>query len=230
MGALTGALAGAACGGAPPPAPTQHKVEVPPPAPQPSGVPAPPDGKATELAAQARKAFAALPGYRTKMRYMQKNGSKISRGLCDIAGKPPLSMRIEIFEGESVGTKLAWFGGNKVKVRPGGLLSPIVVDLSLTDERLVSVRGYNLSQTNLDSLLKMLADPQGRLTYTGKSGGDDVVATTGGHLLTGCNKMVAILDGKSHIPKQAELSDGREIVFQVKLTDFRPESRINFDI
>ncbi len=226
------ALAALSACGTTPSAPTapRSRPTLPPPLPLPSTAPAPPDTRAADIVAQSRKAFSALPGYRTDMRFFQKAGSKSSKGLYDLAGKPPRAMRIEIKEGSSPGTRILWTGGKTVKARPGGFLSPIVVDLSLRDDRLVSVRGYSLDQIDITSLLDMLGDPRGRLAYAGKTGTSEVLTTAGSHLLPGCSKMFATLDATTHLPTGVDMSDGREVVFRIRLEGFRADPGVKLEI
>lgn len=228
---LCAALHGvSACGAPPTSSKPRPVVSLPPPAPEPSLPPAPPDAKAEMLVAAAKKAFAALPGYRADMRYFQKNGTRTTSGLYALTGKPLRHLRIDITEGTGKGTKLLWHGGDSVKARPGGLLSPIVVTLPLSDERLVSVRGYTLAETNIASLLDMMADPRNRLSYAGKSGNNDVVTAAGRHILGGCSKMTAHLDAASLMPVGVDATDGREVVFKVRLQGFRKDPKVHLDI
>ncbi len=229
-GLSLGFLALSACGSTGPTGTPKPKVSLPPPAPGPSVAPAPPDTKAIDLVAKAQKAFAALPGYRTEMKFFQKGPQKSSDGLYDLSGKPLRHMRIEILEGGGKGTRLLWNGGASVKARAPGLLSPIVITLPLADERMQSVRGYTLAQTNIASLLDMMADKRNHLAYVGTSGNSEVVSATGRYVLGGCSKMTASLDRTSLMPVGVDATDGREVVFKVRLQKFRADPAVKLEI
>lgn len=222
-------LLAVACG-ASPGAPPTDRPTVPPPAPAPSGTPGPVDPGAQATVAKATMAFKSLKAYSAAMSFFQKNGSHVASGIYDISGKQPRNLRMEIRTGNSQGTKLLWTGGKTIKTRPGGLLSPIVVDLATTDNRVMSVRGYTIDQTDLTALMGMMADKRGHATLGIQTSKITFVQVTGPHLLSGCTRMAVGLDPASSLPRIVELSDRREVVFRIKLDGFKRLGDVSLDI
>ncbi len=226
--ALCAGLAAAAggCGGA---APTQPLYPTPIPQgpyqpqpyqPQPYQ-PQPTVQSAAMTLYEAQMAFLRLPGYHTSMQFMQRNGQQVATGIYDLTGVPPYTLRIDIQQGTGAGTKLLWTGGPSVQVRPSGLLSLVTVNLSLTDNRIESLRGYDLSQTNIYSLLRMAADSANRAVLVPAS--EPLVEVTGPHLLAGCSRMFAAFQPGTMYPQMIEFDDASQMVVQMNLSGFAPD-------
>jgi hypothetical protein len=223
LGVLVLTLATAACGAAP-----GSNDPVAAPRPQPvatpsSGLGVPPD---QGLVARSYAAFSAMRGYEAELGYYQKQGAKSSTGLYAIAGRSPRKLRIHIKQGTGEGAKLLWEGGRKLKVRAGGLLGAIALELPLDDARFVSVRNYTLDQTDIHSMYAMMRDPANAATPMGP----DTVAFTGPKLLKGCKRMVVRFDPATALPNTVELNDAKEVVFRMRLKNFRPNDRVALDI
>jgi outer membrane lipoprotein-sorting protein len=182
------------------------------------------EGRAIVQQSQAK--FKAMAGYETEMSYFQKMGAKTASGVYQLAGKQPRKLRIEIKQGNSTGTKLYWAGGSTIKVRPGGFLSAIALDLPLDDDRIISVRHYTLDQTDLPSMYNVMLDPANAVS-TGEPG---MVIVTGPRLLKGCVRMVARFDPTTSLPTSVEMSDTKEVVFRMQLRNFRRNDHVSLDI
>ena len=202
----------------PTPRPTQAPVAPPTQAPTPGGDRA--------LIQQSYAAFKAMRGYQTELSFMQKNGAKTANGVYEIAGRTPRRVFIHIKSGNNTGVKLLWEGGAKVRVRAGGLLGAIALELPKDDDRFLSVRKYSIDQTDLHALYAMMTDP----THTVSPLGPDTVAITGPNLLKGCIKMVVRFDLRSGLPQEMELSDAKEVVYSVKLKNFRRNDNVSLTL
>ncbi len=164
----------------------------------------------------ARSGFLALPGYRTTMRFFQKEGAREARGLYAVTGMPPLTIRIHIVKGTGQGTTLLWNGGPTAQVRPAGFLHFATFTLSITDDRLVSIRGYSLAQTNLDALLAQAANRQNRRRLVTAT--PPTVSVRGPDLLPGCVRMLVRLEPRTLRPVTIEAFDARQKVFEIDLS------------
>jgi outer membrane lipoprotein-sorting protein len=226
---LMAALAATACGAEPSAVAPVCPDPEPTPLESPSGAPGAPAGSlgdARALILKSESAFKAMKGYEADMSWMQKQGSETASGVYQITGKQPRQLRVVIKQGHNEGTKLFWTGGKTAKVRPGGFLSAIAVDLPLSDKRLLSIRNYNLEQTDLPAMYAMLLDPASAATLTAPG----MVSLTGPRLLKGCVKGVVRFDMATLMPQQIELSDAREVVYRVNLKAFRRNDRASLDI
>ncbi len=226
LAALATALA--ACGKVPPPAraPACPPAASPVPLVSPPAPGAPPEAVVGAAIAAAR----ALGAYTLEMRWEQKQGATRSRGVYAVAGLPPRTTRVEIKEGASQGTKVLYRGGTTAKVRLGGLLGALALDLPVDDERLRSVRGYTLAQTDLPALLTLLGDPRHRATALGEAAEGPRVALAGGPLLPGCQRVEVTLSRVSGLPARLDFHDVREVVYRIELRDFRAARHASLEL
>ena len=91
---------------------------------------------------------------------------KISETL-KIAFKKPSTLKIDVTQSTAgnAGTQLLWSGGEDCKVKPGYL--PFPVSIKMSDDRLLSKNGWKISETEVNSILKVLLDPSSRLKGLG---------------------------------------------------------------
>lgn len=214
----------AACGAAPlggAPSPTPRPVA--------SGTPAPVADPVRAFIARSQATVQALPGYTTTLKFYQKQGTKVVRGTYDVAGKGSV-LRIFILDGNSKGTHLRYEGGPKVKVRPGGFLSPLVLDLDLHDARIMSVRGYSIDQTEMKGFLRMLADPANAIVQARRQDGTAWISVEGPKLLSGCVRLDAEFDERTMIPRVIELRDAKEPVFRLDFQNMKVTAQVDLDI
>jgi len=226
--AMMTALAG--CGsdrhsGPPTTLPTQAPMPLPLPGTQPDNPAA-----AWQWVDRVLRTHQAVRAYESQLAFYQKSATEEIRGMYDLRGKQPRLLRIQILEGASKGAKLLWQGGRTIKVRAAGLLGAIPIDLDLTDKRIISIRGYTLAQTDLQSLLAMLSNPAAQARFLGEQGGFGYVEVRGPHLLPGCVSMVVRVDGRTGYVRTIEMSDRREVVFRMELRTFRPVADVSLDI
>jgi hypothetical protein len=177
------------------------------------------------LVSRAKALFEAMPAYRLKVWFSQKGPSKKSVGRYEITGQQR-TMRINILEGNEVGTKVLWRGGPSATVRPPGFLSAITVDLALTDHRLLSVRDYTLAQTDLHAMFGYMSDANNQLTQTAPDGVD----IRGPKLLPGCGTMHVTFDLVTGLPKTLEMSDSKEVVYQLRIEQLTRLSSVDLSI
>jgi hypothetical protein len=180
--------------------------------------------------ARLNQAHGAVRAYTAQMAYFQKASGQMYRGVYDLRGRTPRSMRIEIRQGNGQGTKLSWSGGKTIKVRAAGLLGAIAIDLPLTDPRIISPRGYTIDQIDIPGLLGLLNHPGAQLAYLGEQGGMAYLRVTGAHLLLGTVAMVAGIDASTGFARFVEMSDPREPVVRIDLKDFRSVGDVSLEI
>ena len=179
-----------------------------------------------EFLARVHATFDAMTHYRMKLNFFQKQGSQTSAGVYDMQGSQPRTLVINILQGNSSGTKLLWKGGSTCKVRPTGFLSALTVDLAISDERVVSVRGYTLAQTDIPAMYKLLDAPGNHAVLVAPG----VVEVTGSGLLKGIVKMRGTFNAATAIPTRIEMWDAKESVVRMTIDGLRPVSSINEQI
>lgn len=200
--------------------------------PGPGGTPGPvvPIRSPREFISRAQETFRRAPGYRTELHYFQKKGDRIVRGIYDVTGRPGKPMRIVIVKGDAPGTRILWEGGKSAKVRPAGLLGAFVVTLPVTDERLVSIRGYTLDQFELGSILALYDDPGARLVQAGLSGTVYQVAIASSKLFSGCQQLVMTFDARNFHPLTMQMRDDREAVVGMEIRNLRVTPEVDLTI
>lgn len=236
LAALTALVA--ACGEHPgsteaPSAVSKPRAASPAPAQQQPTTPAsadPAQAAARELLAKATATFENSPAYTTKMDFYQKMGSKTVSGRYDIAGKSPRTMRIVVEKGTGEGTKILWKGGATATVRPTGLLSAITVDLAQDDERLKSIRGYTLEQTDIKALFDELSDPANTVAGPQQTSDGLVVHCTGPHLLSGVASVDGVFDPQTLLPRKIQMFDSKEVVLRFAISNMQLKSSVSLSI
>lgn len=234
-GALALGLLMLASGCGKPPAPTapctcpSPPISFPSPSPGASSAPSNP-AEAAALVAKVQQAFNALPGFALNMRWWQKKGSKTAQGLYKVEGKAPKTMRVEVLEGNGQGTRLLYTGGPKVRVRAGGLLGAIAIDLDLKDERIRGIRGYTMDEFNIGPILSRFGSPKNQVSLLGEQGGKLFLKAEGPDMLEGCVRMVAGVDAKTLLPRYVEMHDAQEMVVRIDMSDFHPAPAPNLNL
>lgn len=175
---------------------------------------------AQELGQAIANVRALLPAYVLEMRWQQKKGAESSRGVYAIAGMAPRTTRIEIKEGAGDGTKLLYRGGQSVKVKLGGLLGALPLQLGIDDERLVSIRGYTIADVDLPALLDQLGDPR-HVVEALPPAPEPQFRVTGQPLLRGTARAEVRLDQATRMPSQISWYDTRELVYRIELRGLR---------
>jgi hypothetical protein len=234
-GIAVSALLLAACGKQ---AGTQTKpIAIDGPAPVPSiglPLPAPNVGGATDPAhealAKAIAAFKAMPAYEAKMAFMQKSGAKAVKGVYALGGKQPRTLRLYVETGTGEGTHILWTGGEKVKVRPAGILSAVTVDLPQDDDRLKSVRGYVLSDTDIPAMFTFLSDPANTLSPPQQTSEGLLLHCAGHKFPKGVVAMNGVFDPVTMLPRKVEMMDSKEVVLRFVITGMTRKSDISLSI
>ena len=176
-----------------------------------------PAGDGRSVLAQVVAAFKAIPAYEAQMTFYQKASGKTAvSGLYQLTGQAPRTLKLHIVSGGGAGSHLLWSGGKTVKVRPGGFLSALSLDLQLNDARLTSVRGYTLDQTDIPALLDGFA--RNKLGAPIPTPHGVVITATGLHLLAGIVSMTGTFDAQTYLPSKVEMSDGHEVVLRFVIT------------
>lgn len=209
-----------ACGSDP--LPVAPKVTPPP---QSQIAPAPPgatdDPNARYMIQQTLQAVRGLPAYSLEMRWFQKKADKTAEGVYDITGQAPRSTRVVIREGKNEGTKILFTGGKTARVRAAGILSAVALDLAVDSDRLKSVRGYTLAETDMKATMDMLGDPRHKSRVISQAPDGITMEVSGGPLLAGCVVMTAKVDPRTQLPMLIELRDSKEVVYHLEMKNFK---------
>ncbi|MDB5099916.1 MAG: hypothetical protein JWM80_4337 [Cyanobacteria bacterium RYN_339] len=206
--------------------PTSTTIGVPMPMPEVGGAVDP----SRAVLTRAIAAFKAMPAYEAKMSFMQKNGANAVKGMYALGGKQPRTLRLFVETGTGEGTKLLWQGGEKVHVRPAGFLSAVTIDLPQSDERLKSVRGYVLSDTDIPAMFTCLSDPANTLAPPQQTADGVQLHCTGHKFPKGVVAMNGVFDPVTMLPRKVEMMDSKEVVLRFVITGMTRKNDISLSI
>lgn len=187
-------------------------------------------GDPFELLDRSRAAFEAMPGYACEMSFTQKGPTKTSHGTYAVEGKQPRSLKLEVKAGGTAGAKIRWDGGSTCKLRAPGVLGAIAIDLPINHDRLISVRGYTLKDTDIVALYTMITSRKNQVQALGPTNQGPAFALTGPGLLKDIKRMVVVLDPQSLLLKSFEMSDGKEVVYKMQIKNIRAKKNVNLDL
>jgi outer membrane lipoprotein-sorting protein len=121
-----------------------------------------------------------------------------------------------------VGAKMIWKGGESAKVKAGGVLGLFPLDLKLTDSKLTTNREWRMDQLDHIGILTRALDKKAELTLAGKStiNGKEayMIKVKGTGLDSNISEENIAIDTKTFTILADEMYDGKDLVFQTKIT------------
>lgn len=173
MAAALGVVVLAGCGAEP--SPTQPRRERPAPEPTaPVGLPPTTGGGQATTPAEVdallvgvRHARQNVKGFTGTVVTFEDGPKGKANETLEIAFKKPSTLKIKVAKssGDSQGTQLLWHGGEDCKVKPSYL--PFAVTIKMSDERLLGKNNWEIGETEVNSILKVILDPSSRLKALG---------------------------------------------------------------
>lgn len=159
------------------------------PAPQAKKAPAAPKADPfQEYLGKARQAFQQMQGMRATIATFEKADGKGNAKINYLYSQG--KVKIDVISSDDAsrnGVKLSYNkGGNEVRARASGMLSVIAVTLPMSDKKVISGRGYQLNQIDLNSVIP-------RLTAPGQTG-----KVLGKTQFAGANVVVLEIQPKNH--------------------------------
>lgn len=144
------------------------------------------------------------------------------------AFQKPSKIAIEVVQStdaRTVGTKLLWEGGSKMKAHTkfiGGLW--VNVDVDIHDPRTTDQRGYFIDETSIPALMSMLLDPRNSTEFLGFASLNGVSVARLGikspKSLKGISREVVTIDSVNRMPVMREMYDAKDkLVFQITLSN-----------
>lgn len=132
---------------------------------------------------------------------------------------------VESSDSRTVGTKLLWEGGSKMKVHTnfmGGFW--VNVDVDIHDPRTTDQRGYFIDENGVPALMAMLADPSNSTEFLGFATLDGVAVARLGvkspRSLKGIAREIITIDSVHKLPVMREMYDAKDkMVFRIQLTN-----------
>jgi hypothetical protein len=165
-------------------------------------------------------------------RVLQPDGTMESSTL-RIAFRKPHYARCEVVDGHGAGGVAVWRGGDKVLVRPPGLLSRFVLALDRNDAHVVDARGRGCGQTTLENFATdfeaggAVSESPGP-EVAGES--TDVVTWIRNPGASGTDSKKELFIAKAtHLPVESEEFAGEKLVAQSYYKDIRLDVGLPFD-
>jgi len=162
----------------------------------------------------------------------QSDGTMASSTLRVVFRKPHFA-RCEVIQGNGAGGVAVWRGGDKVLVRPPGLLSRFVLALNRDDSHVVDARGRGCGQTTLDNFPADFASGGSISESAGPEIGGvatDVVTwirTPGSS--KGDTKKDLYISKTTHLPVESKVFDGDKLVEEARFKDIRLDTAIPYE-
>ncbi len=120
-----------------------------------------------------------------------------------------------------VGAKMVWKGEQTAKVKAGGVLGLFPMDMSITDYKLTTNRGWSMDKLDHEGILSRALDPKSQLTLVGKSNinGKEafMIKVKGSGLDDAVTEETIAIDAKTYMIIANEVYSGEELVFQSKI-------------
>ncbi len=98
-------------------------------------------------------AWSKVHGYRAVLVMHETAGKQVQDRTYDYAFSKPHAATIVITDGPGKGGRESWTGGNTVVASPPGLFSRLRLHLSMTDSRVVTLRGDTIAMASFGWLL-----------------------------------------------------------------------------
>jgi len=119
------------------------------------------------------------------------------------------------------GAKMIWDGGDKVKVKAGGVLGLFPLELALTDSKMTTNRDWKLDQLDHVAALERALSPKATLKLAGKTtiNGREVymIKQTGNTIDGEVTEENIAIDSKEFYIVANEMYAGTDLVFQLKI-------------
>lgn len=123
--------------------------------------------------------------------------------------------------GAIAGAKMVWTGGDKLKVKAGGVLGLFPLELPLDDAKATTNREWRLDQLDHVSMLERALSPKATLKLAGKTtiNGKEVymIKQTGNTLEAEITEENIAVDTKDFYVVANEMYSGKDLVFQIKI-------------
>ena len=117
----------------------------------------PSPGASHELLARLAETWAAVRDYRVDIDANELVGDRWDMRRVRYSLLRPNRAKMEILDGSSQGTVLVWDGGDRIRVRPGGLFRFVHLAFLLNDPRVTSGRGNTLFTPDFGKVLECFA-------------------------------------------------------------------------
>lgn len=197
------------------------------PAPRPAAAAPSADSVGRELIAKTRARFETLQNFVVTGSAFEKDAKGETRIKLKVAFQKPGQVRLDIVQHNNSmynGTKLTYMaGGDKVTGRPGGALSFMKLTVPLSDERILSRRGYRLDQIDTNAITtRLLGNPALNPKILGKTtvGGREVAVlefTNANTFDQRITRELLGIDMQDHFVRIHEMYEGQTLVYSLKL-------------
>ncbi|PKL76281.1 MAG: hypothetical protein CVV27_11070 [Candidatus Melainabacteria bacterium HGW-Melainabacteria-1] len=190
-----------------------------------------------ELIAKTRAKFEQLQSFVVTGNAIEKNEKGETRIKLKLVFQKPGSVRLDIVQHNNSmynGTKLTYLaGGDKVTGRPGGALSFMKMTVPMSDERILTRRGYRLDQVDTNAIVtRLLGNPNLNPKILGKTmiNGHEIAVLEFLKVNDFDQRITRELlgiDMKEHFVRIHEMYEGSNLVYSLKLEDVQLNGQVS---
>jgi len=202
-----------------------------------------PEAIAQDLLRKTREKFNSMQNFKGIAEVMEKNEKGVTNLKLDVIFQKPGRSKMQILEhpnGMYVGVKLVYDSGqDKVTGRPSGMLGFAKLTVPMTDERILTRRGYRLdSVDSLAIINRLVNDPNKKPKILGKTtmAGNQVAVLEyipQNHFDPNSTRELPGIGMNTRVVRIHEMYAGKELVYSLKLPQVQmnaPLSAKDFEV
>jgi hypothetical protein len=180
------------------------------------------DQATQQLMSMVRQAYATNTGFKATVQTYEHGKGKTETDTLKIAyRKSPLRMRLDILKAtntQAVGVKLHWEGGEDFKIKPTWM--PFAVGVGIDDNRVISLNGWTIKQTDVSCIYNVLLDPSTQVKVVGQNQNFDGLMLTALEVHSpkspsGVDHEIVGIDPSNGLPKARLMFRGQELLYKL---------------
>ena len=187
-----------------------------------------PDVRARAAVQAFLKAYEAVRTFQGRIRSETRLGPKVDVTRSALWLEKPNATVFEVLAStatpSSVGTRLIWHGEPKCEVKTRFFGFPVKLTPAFDDPRLAGIRGWNLREISIGSVVRLMDDPRSTFRYVGSDTvlgrPMTVIEARGPQVLRGTDREVAYFDNALRLPFALEAWSGDERALRVEIEAF----------
>jgi hypothetical protein len=195
------------------------------------------DQATMQLMNVVRQAYQTNVGFTATINTYEHGKGKTETDTLKIAyQKSPLRMRLDILKAtntQAVGVKLHWEGGNDFKIKPTWM--PFAVGVGIDDNRVISLNGWTIKQTDVSCIFGVLLDPSTQVKLVGQNQNFDGLMLSALEVHSpkspsGVDREIVGIDPTNGLPKARLMFKGQELLYKLTVKSLTLGKRASTDI